>query len=270
MLNKIAASTHELPVSPSRRNFLKTSAAASGALVLSAYVPLGNKAYALTANDPPQPNVFIHITPDNTVTVIIKHLDKGQGIATGLSTIVADELDADWAQVKSEFAPANVALYNNLAFGVQGTGGSSGVANSWKQLRDAGAAARAMLIQAAAETWKVPAASVHIEKGVLISGSHKRHSARWRQRPRLCRVPAKVTPKDPKDWIYIGKVIPRLELGHQDHGAADLRARSSAAGHVDRRHPAFTALRWHRRRASMRQRPRPSRASSMSFRSRKA
>jgi isoquinoline 1-oxidoreductase subunit beta len=200
-----------MPASPSRRNFLKTSAAAGGALVLSAYVPLGNKAYALTANDPPQPNVFIRITPDSTVTVIVKHLDKGQGIATGLATVVADELDADWAHVKTEFAPANVALYNNLAFGVQGTGGSSGIANSWKQLREAGAAARAMLIEAAAQTWKVPVSSIRVEKGVLISGSHKAPFGTFAEKAAALPVPVNVTLKDPKDWIYIGKVIPRLD-----------------------------------------------------------
>jgi isoquinoline 1-oxidoreductase subunit beta len=209
MLNQIAASAN---VSPSRRNFLKTSAAAGGALVLSAYVPLSSKAYALTANDPPQPNVFIRIAPDNTVTVIVKHLDKGQGIATGIATVVADELDADWAHVRTEFAPANAALYNNIGFGtIQGTGGSSGIANSWKQLRDAGAAGRAMLIEAAAQAWKVPASSIHIEKGVLISGNHKAPFGEFAQKAAALPVPANVTPKDPKDWIYIGKTIPRLD-----------------------------------------------------------
>ncbi len=66
---------------------------------------------------PPTPNAFVRIAPDNIVTVIVKHLDKGQGIATGLPTIVAEELDADWAQMRYEFAPANAQLYNNLAFG---------------------------------------------------------------------------------------------------------------------------------------------------------
>ncbi len=202
-----------MPASPSRRNFLKTTAAAGGALVLAAYVPFGsnNRAMALTADSPPAPNVFISIAPDNTVTVIVKHLDKGQGIATGLATIVADELDADWAQVKTDFAPANAALYNNLAFGIQGTGGSSGIANSWMQLRMAGAAGRAMLIEAAAQAWKVPASSIHIEKGVLIAGNHKASFGEFAQQAAALPVPDKVTPKDPKDWIYIGKFVPRLD-----------------------------------------------------------
>ena len=94
---------------------------------------------------------FIRIGTDNTVTVIIKHLDKGQGVTTGLPTIVAEELDADWSQMRSEFAPADASLYNNLFFGpFQATGGSSSVANSWMQLREAAAGARAMLVQAAA------------------------------------------------------------------------------------------------------------------------
>jgi len=207
---KTSASKIE-PASPARRNFLKSSAVVSGALVLAAYVPLIRKAYALTANDPPQPNVFIRIAPDNTVTVIVKHLDKGQGIATGLTTIIADELDADWSQMRSEFAPANVALYNNLAFGIQGTGGSSGIANSWMQLREAGAAARAMLIEAAAQTWNVPASSVHIEKGILISGDHRAPFGEMAVKAAALPVPAHVTPKDPKDWIYIGKFVPRLD-----------------------------------------------------------
>ncbi len=211
--------TSRAPAAFSRRNFLKTSAAFGGALVVSATVPLSNKAYALSANDPPQPNVFIRIAPDNTVTVIVKHLDKGQGIATGLSTIIADELDADWAQMRSEFAPANVALYNNFAFGIQGTGGSSAVANSWTQLRDAGAAARAMLIEAAAQSWNVPAASVHIEKGVLISGGHKATFGEMAQKAAALPVPSKVTPKDPKDWIYVGKYVPRLDSVMKTTGA---------------------------------------------------
>ena len=154
-------------VASSRRSFLKLSGA--GALVIGVTLGAsgafaeeaagGGKALAATGASPPMPNAFVHVSPDNTVTVVIKHLDKGQGVTTGLATIVAEELDADWAQMRTEFAPANALLYNNTLLGpIQGTGGSTSVANSWTQLRRAGAAARAMLVSAAAESWKVPAA----------------------------------------------------------------------------------------------------------------
>jgi isoquinoline 1-oxidoreductase subunit beta len=150
----------------SRRDWLKGSATASAALMIATHVPLP----ALAQEAPkiaPMPNAFIKIAPDNTVTVIIKHLDKGQGITTGLSTIVAEELDADWAQMRAEFAPADAALYSNLIFHVQGTGGSTSVANSWMQLRLAAAAAREMLVAAAAAEWQVAAAEITVENGVV-------------------------------------------------------------------------------------------------------
>src|SRR5436190_15475616 len=110
---------------------------------------------------------FIKIAPDNTVTVMIKHLEMGQGPYTGLATLVAEELDADWSQMRAEGAPANNDLYKNLAFGLQGTGGSTAVANSYEQMRKAGATARAMLVAAAAESWKVPASQITVKQGVL-------------------------------------------------------------------------------------------------------
>ncbi len=103
------------------------------------------------------PNTFVRIAPDNSVTVLAKHIEMGQGAHTGLATILAEELDADWGQVRVEAAPADATRYNNLAFGqIQGTGGSTAMANSWEQMRKAGATARAMLVAAAAAEWKVP------------------------------------------------------------------------------------------------------------------
>src|SRR5919206_4262387 len=114
---------------------------------------------------------FIKIAPDNTVTVMIKHLEMGQGPYTGLATLVAEELDADWSQMRAEGAPANNELYKNLAFGLQGTGGSTAVANSYEQMRKAGATARAMLVAAAAEAWKVPASEIGVKQGVVSHAS---------------------------------------------------------------------------------------------------
>src|SRR5215469_12088386 len=152
----------------SRRGFLKATAATAAGLTIGFHWsgPLG-RAFADTAKDF-TPNAFLRIAPDNTVTVIAKHLEMGQGTYTGLATIVADELDADWGQIRVESAPADAKLYNNLAFGtIQGTGGSSAIANSWMQLRQAGAAARAMLVAAAAAEWNVPAAEIVVNRGVL-------------------------------------------------------------------------------------------------------
>ena|SRR5436305_1066491 len=108
---------NKLSAIPSRRGFLKSSAVAAGALVIGTHLNFGSKARAASPQDPPMPNAFIKIDPDSTVTVMIKHLDMGQGNTTGLTTIVADELDADWPQMRIAFAPANAALYNNLLFG---------------------------------------------------------------------------------------------------------------------------------------------------------
>src|SRR5688572_3810836 len=146
-----------------RRNILKAGAALGAGLTLSFYLPRGlaqSSAPGKTVGAPEassaalSPNAFVRIGADNTVTVMAKHLEMGQGTYTGLATLVAEELDADWAQVRVEGAPADAKLYNNLFWGpAQGTGGSTAIANSYDQLRKAGATARAMLVAAAAQEW---------------------------------------------------------------------------------------------------------------------
>src|SRR5207237_5182305 len=106
------------------------------------------------------PNAFVRVGTDDSVTVLIKHIEFGQGPFTGLATLVAEEMDADWSQVRAEHAPSNAELYKNFAFGAQGTGGSTAMANSYEQMRKAGATARTMLTQAAAEAWGVPAGEI--------------------------------------------------------------------------------------------------------------
>lgn len=209
---------------PSRRSFIQGLAAAGGALVIGVHFQ-GGKAFANTPAAapaaPPAPNAFVRIAPDSTVTVLIKHLDMGQGVTTGLATIVAEELDADWNQVRAAFAPANPQLYNNLAFGpIQGTGGSTSTANSWEQLRKAGAAARQMLIAAAAEKWGVPASSITIEKGALKSGSRTGSFGEFAEAAAKLPVPTEVTLKEPKDFKLIGTKIPRLDSVAKTDGTA--------------------------------------------------
>ena len=131
-----------------RRTFIKVTTLA-GAGFLVGCGDSSSVGPAVRAAPPAAPpvafNAFVKIGADDKVTVIVKHLDKGQGVTTGLSTIVAEELDAAWSQMAWEFAPADTARYANLALGLQGTGGSSSISNSWMQYRQAAAAARAML-----------------------------------------------------------------------------------------------------------------------------
>ena len=203
------------PRAPSRRAFLAGSAA--GAILFGFRLDLKNPAHAAGGPDlskvPAQPNAFVRIASDDTLTAMNKHLDMGQGNATGLATILADELDADWAQVRTAFAPADAALYNNLLMGpVQGTGGSTAIANSWFQLRKAGAAGREMLVTAAASQWKVPAGEITVSKGVVRHAASNRE-ARFGQlaeaAPSLP-VPQEPRLKDPSAWTLIGKQAHRI------------------------------------------------------------
>jgi isoquinoline 1-oxidoreductase beta subunit len=166
---------------------------------------------------------FIKVGSDNTVTVLVKHLDKGQGVTTGLPTIVAEELDADWSQMRAEFAPADPSKYNNLFFGpFQGTGGSTSIANSWMQLRQAAAGARSMLIDAAAARWQVPAAEIAVAKG-LVSHVASGNEASFGE---LAAAAAERTPpaepalKNPKDFTLIGTRVPRLDSNTKTDGSA--------------------------------------------------
>jgi isoquinoline 1-oxidoreductase beta subunit len=155
--------------------------------------------------------------------VIAKHLEMGQGTYTGLATIVAEELDADWAQIRVESAPADASKYANLAFGtIQGTGGSSAMANSWMQLRNAGATARAMLVAAAAAEWNVPPASLTIERGVVRHAPSNRQATFGDLAAKAASQPApdKVALKDPKDFKLIGQKLPRVDIPGKTNGTA--------------------------------------------------
>jgi isoquinoline 1-oxidoreductase beta subunit len=170
-----------------------------------------------------EPNAFVRIGVDNTVTVISKHIEMGQGTYTGLATIVAEELDAAWSQVRVEGAPADASRYNNLFWGpTQGTGGSTAIANSWEQLRKAGASARAMLVSAAAKQWKVSADEVSVSDGVVMHARSKRKASFGQLAKAAARepVPTEVGLKDPKDFKLIGKVAPRRDSADKTDGKA--------------------------------------------------
>ncbi|MGU3358746.1 molybdopterin cofactor-binding domain-containing protein [Methylobacterium sp. M6A4_1b] len=215
------------PPVPSRRAFLGGATVAAGALVVGFTLDPAKFAQAAAGPDlsglPPMPNAFVRIAADDTVTVVIKHLDMGQGNTTGLATILADELDADWATIRTTFAPADATLYNNFAFGpVQGTGGSTAIANSWVQLRKAGAAARAMLVAAAAERWKVPASEITVESGTVRHAASNRQ-ARFGELAEA--AAAQPVPKEPRlkeasAFTLIGKKGPRVDSVSKTDGTA--------------------------------------------------
>src|SRR5580765_3926139 len=156
----------------SRRDFLKAGAGLTlGVALPDALAQMagpGKGGTGTAAAGAFEPNAFVRIGTDNTVTVIVKHFEMGQGTFTGLPTLVAEELDADWSHVRVEGAPADAATYNNLLWSTaQGTGGSTALANSWEQMRKAGATARAMLVAAAAQKWQAPASEIRVSKGII-------------------------------------------------------------------------------------------------------
>jgi isoquinoline 1-oxidoreductase beta subunit len=212
-------------ITPSRRGFLLGASGTAAALVVG-FRPKGEAlaaASAATAEEGLVPNAFVRITPDNVVTVVAKHFEAGQGSATGLATLVAEELDADWDQVVVEWAPADAGRYNNLNWGaVQGTGGSSAIANSFMQYRKAGAAARDILVRAAAKSWKVPAREIKVEKGRLIHEVSGNAASFGEMVPHATGLQAVEEPvlKNPADFTLIGKTVPRTDTLAKTTGKA--------------------------------------------------
>src|SRR5882762_5334211 len=218
------------PSELTRRQFLRLTTLAGSGLTLGILMPgcgtgPGGAGRGAGAASEPLAMPFLRIAPDNTVTVISKHLEAGQGVWTGLPAIVAEELDASWEQMRVESAPAKVPLYGNLALdpkgGVQLTGGSTSVANSWQQLRQAGATARAMLVAAAAKAWGVPAGEIKVSEGVVSHAGAGRKATFGELAGPAAKepVPTQVTLKDPGTFKIIGREkLPRLDARAKSTG----------------------------------------------------
>jgi isoquinoline 1-oxidoreductase subunit beta len=204
-----------------RRDFLAASAAAAGGLVIGFFLPGGGKrAFA----EPPAGgeaslNAFLRIAPDNTVTVLLKHVEMGQGVATSLPMVLAEELDCDWKNVRSEHAPASLA-YAHTAYMMQMTGGSTSTWESFAQLRQAGAMARAMLVEAAAAKWKVDAKECKTENGFVVHGGDRLSYGDVAEAASKLKAPKEVALKEAKDWKLIGKPVKRLDTPDKVTGKA--------------------------------------------------
>ena len=210
--------------SPSRRNVLKGGLA--GGLVLAFHLPLR----AMDEPAPPAgsaggefaPNAFIRINSEGNTTLVMPQVEMGQGIYTAVAMILAEELDADYARVTLEHAPPNDKLYGNPLFGIQVTGNSNSVRAFWKPLRNAGAAARAMLVQAAAQQWQVESASCTASGGEVLHAASGRKLAYGALAVAAGALPAPQNPplKDPKDFVLIGKPLKRLDTPDKVNGKA--------------------------------------------------
>ncbi len=209
-----------IPTRFTRRDFVATASVASAGLVVAFYLEgcaPGEALPVVTA----KPNAWLRIGSDDSVLIVVGFSEMGQGVATMLPMLVAEELEADWSKIRIEFAPADAA-YNNPLFGFQGTGGSSSTRAAFTPLREAGASARELLIAAAAKDWNVPASECHAEKGSVVHAASNRR-ARFGALVATAMTlpaPAKVPLKDPKDWTIVGTRTARLDTPLKVNGAA--------------------------------------------------
>ena len=208
------------PSGVSRRGFLGASALAAGGLVVAFRVPLMGEAIAQTAV-PAEVNAWVVVRPDDSVVIRIARSEMGQGTLTGLAQLVAEELDCDWARVSTEYPTPGQNLARNRVWGNFSTGGSQGIRQSSEYVRKGGAAARMMLLQAAADEWKVPVAECSSAASVITHGPSKRTLTYGK----LAVAAGKLTPpanpplKDPKDWKLAGKRLARLDTVDKTTGA---------------------------------------------------
>ncbi len=217
----------------SRRSFLKKGMLVGGGLILGFYLP--PRGPLSEASNPTgasfMPNAFIRIGTDDIVTIIVNKSEMGQGVYTSLPMLVAEELEVDWAKIRVEAAPVDPA-YHHTQWGVQGTGGSTSVWSEWDRLRIAGATVRMMLINAAAEIWKVDPASCRAEKGFVIQkATGKRISyGKLAERASQMKVPKDIVLKKSKEFKIIGKSMRRLDTPEKTNGKAIFGMDANIAG----------------------------------------
>ena len=203
-----------------RRSFLKTGLAGATGLVVGFYLP-GRREVFADAAEPTVLNAFINVSPNEKIAILISKSEMGQGVVTSLSMLAAEELECDWKQIHTEFAPA-AKVYFDPVFGMQGTGGSQSVHSGWVPMRTAGATAREMLIAAAAQKWGVDASECHAENGAVIHTASKRRLTYGSVAETASKLtpPANVKLKDPSEFKVIGKPAKRLDTPDKVCGKA--------------------------------------------------
>jgi isoquinoline 1-oxidoreductase beta subunit len=208
-------STAALP----RRDFLRISAALGGGLLVAFRLPAARAGEPAAADL--APNAFVRIAPDGAITVIINKAEMGQGPVTSLSMLLAEELDADWAKVGFEFAPVD-PVYAHPGYGIQMTGGSTSTLGMYAPMRKAGAAARAVLVAAAARQWGVPASECRTAQGTVLHDASGRRAGYGELTGAAAGIepPAEVPLKDERDFQLVGRPTRRLDTPAKVSGAA--------------------------------------------------
>ena len=204
------------PLAASRRSFLKQSATATAGLVIGFHVPFLNKqamAQGITAPASAEVNAWVVVRPDDKIIIRVARSEMGQGTLTGLAQMVAEELECDWAKVSTEYPTPGQSLARKRVWGDFSTGGSRGIRGSADNVRKGGAAARMMLMQAAADQWSVPVAECTVSKGVISHAASKRSTTYGKVTAAASKLtePTDIKLKDPKDWAIIGKRLARLD-----------------------------------------------------------
>ena len=204
-----------------RRSFLVAAAAAGGGLALGLKLPFGGPDVVRAADDLPEVNAWVVIRPDDSVVIRIARTEMGQGTMTGLAQLVAEELDCDWSKVSTEYPTPGQNLARNRVWGNFGTAGSRGIRESNEYVRKGGATARLMLIQAAADEWKVPASECSASNSVITHKPSGRTTTFGKVAEAAARIepPKDVALKDPKDWKIAGKPVKRLDTPPKVIGA---------------------------------------------------
>jgi isoquinoline 1-oxidoreductase beta subunit len=208
--------------SQSRREFLYNASLAGAGLVIGFRLVRGPRGAAAASAASTALNAWLRIGTDESVLVLVDRSEMGQGVATSLPMLLAEELEADWSRITIEFAPAAKEYFNPL-FGMQGTGGSTSTRAAWMPLRKAGAAAREMLVSAAAQTWNVPASECRAEKGAVVHPASNRRLTfgQLADRAATLPVPQDVPLKESQSWKLIGTPVRRLDTALKVDGSAE-------------------------------------------------